>query len=455
MGKLSDAAARNAKAKEGGADNFLSDGQGLYLRVRVSGLKLWTFRYKIAGKTQWFELGAYNDKAAKGSMSLAEARARATECALKLRSGIDPKEEKREHDRALAEAKAQAAARLTVAQLLAKWKSTELEKGRKDKGAEVERSFTKDVLPSLGELRAEDVTRQHIATVLDAVAERGAPVVARNLLGDLRQMFGFAISRGLIENDPTSHLKRDSFGRKNERDRVLSEDEVRELARKVPLSGLSESSAIAVWLMLSTVCRIGELTSARWSDVDIERGTWTIPADNAKNGKEHTVFLSEFAKDQFRALRTSNDALADRRKRSPSQWVLPARNTVEKVRAEDRDEPVCPKSLNKQLADRQKPGKVEYSNRTNKRDALTLAGGRWTPHDLRRTGATMMGNLGVRPDVIEKCLNHVQQNKLERIYQRQELLAERAEASCLLGERLALLCRGDATNVVTLNPRAA
>ena len=68
-----------------------------------------------------------------------------------------------------------------------------------------------------------------------------------------------------------------------------------------------------------------------------------------------------------------------------------------------------------------------------------LTGGPWTPHDLRRTGATMMGELGVIGEVIERCLNHVEQNKLKRIYQRHELKAEKREAWRLLGERLQLL----------------
>jgi hypothetical protein len=60
----------------------------------------------------------------------------------------------------------------------------------------------------------------------------------------------------------------------------------------------------------------------------------------------------------------------------------------------------------------------------------------------------MMGMLGVRPDVIEKCLNHVEQNKVVRIYQRQKLEAEQAEAWRLLGIRLELLCRNDTENVI-------
>lgn len=76
-------------------------------------------------------------------------------------------------------------------------------------------------------------------------------------------------------------------------------------------------------------------------------------------------------------------------------------------------------------------------------------GGGWTPHDLRRTGATMMGELGIMGEVIERCLNHVEGNKLKRIYQRHELKAEQREAWRLLGDRLALLQSADAhENVV-------
>ena len=78
-------------------------------------------------------------------------------------------------------------------------------------------------------------------------------------------------------------------------------------------------------------------------------------------------------------------------------------------------------------------------NRAKATGVLILPGGEWTPHDLRRTGATMMGSLGVRPDIIEKCLNHVEQNKLIRVYQRQEMVPEQREAWHKLGERLEVL----------------
>jgi integrase len=89
------------------------------------------------------------------------------------------------------------------------------------------------------------------------------------------------------------------------------------------------------------------------------------------------------------------------------------------------------------------------SGRSKQTDSLALAGGQWRPHDLRRTGATLMAELGVLPDVIERCLNHTEQTKVKRIYQRPQYEAPMREAWQRLGDRLALL-DNKLGNVVTL-----
>jgi len=98
---------------------------------------------------------------------------------------------------------------------------------------------------------------------------------------------------------------------------------------------------------------------------------------------------------------------------------------------------VCIKSISKQVGDRQinKPIK----GRTKAAHTLLLAGGKFTPHDLRRTGATMMGRLRVAPEVIEKCLNHTEENKLKKTYQQQELIVEQRQAWQDLGVKLELI----------------
>jgi integrase len=213
----------------------------------------------------------------------------------------------------------------------------------------------------------------------------------------------------------------------------LNELEIRALARQLPDAGLLKSTECAIWIGLSTMCRIGELSKAKFSEIDFELKTWTIPEANSKNGKAHTIYLSDFALDQFKLLKLIAKS---------ETWIFPNR---------DNSSHVCEKSITKQIGGRQTT--TILSNRSKDSQALILTGGKWTPHDLRRTGATLMGNLLIQPDVIEKCLNHTEENKVKRIYQRQELKAEQAEAWRVLGERAVLLVTMDDSNVVVMHKR--
>ena len=254
----------------------------------------------------------------------------------------------------------------------------------------------------------------------DALLARGVNRMAKLIFSLMRQMFRFAVDRDLIEHDPTASIRKAKIGGKDvERDRVLSDDEIRALAQLTPEAGLLPSTEAAIWIALSTCCRIGELLNARWEHVDLTKGIWFIPAENSKNGKAHSVTLSSFAIQQFEKTRALN---------SRSAWCYP--NT-------ENSGPVCSKTVTKQLGDRQRqPDQGVMSNRSAKAQALLLSGGKWTPHDLRRTGATIMTALGVLPEVAERCLNHTEENKVKRTYQRHSYTNEMADAWHKLGLHL-------------------
>lgn len=427
---------REVKQKPGTKEIQLADGGGLHLRIRPSGEKFWLFIYTFAGKRYKLGIGALSE------VSLATARGEAVKAREQVAQGIDPQLQRKRRE----EEEAAKRARLTVQELFDKWQRLELS-ARKDKGAEIKRSFGKDVLPIIGGMAAEGVKRQNIASLLDKVVERGARIVARNMLGDLRQMFGFAIARGLLENDPTSHMKRDDWGKKVERARVLSETEVKALQEHLPGARMAKTSELAIWIILATCCRVGELSRAEWRHIDLESGTWRIPPENAKNAKEHTIHLSTFALEQFKALHALTSTIEDEQGNEiPSTYALPARFT---------DTHVCVKSLAKQIGDRQRGERAPMKCRTPLTNALELTGGKWTPHDLRRTGATLMVALGVPPEVVERCLNHVEANRMKRIYQRHEYSAEMKAAWSKLGDRLDLLTRGDVGNVIAISSKRA
>ena len=281
----------------------------------------------------------------------------------------------------------------------------------------------------LGDLFIEDIKKGHITQVTDILKQRNAAHSARNLLKLMRQMFRFAVGRDIIEFDPTASLNVTRTTTKTtERDRVLSDVEIRMLAGQMPNAGLMPSTECAVWIALSTMCRIGELSKAQWVDLNLVDKTWKIPETNSKNGKAHLIYLSEFALEQFKTL--ARFALSE-------TWMFPNR---------DNSSHVCEKSITKQLGGRQTT--TILSRRSKANQALVLPGGKWTPHDLRRTGATMMGDLGIAPEIIEKCLNHTEENKMKRVYQRQELKLEQAQAWEKLGERLAILTNDKNSNVL-------
>ena len=431
MARLNDKAVRAAKLEHG--EKFFADGNGLYLRVRAGDApKVWFVRYTFNKTARKVRLGVFP------GLGLADARTKADEMAVLRRQGIDPVIKEQEEDAARLAAKEAAArlaaaeaSRITVAALFERWASVDLVR-RKDGGAEVRRMFEKDVAPSLGSMLVEDVRKGHITGVTDTLLARGVTRMAKVVFSLMRQMFRFAVDRDIIEYDPTSAIRKAKIGGKDtERDRVLSEDEVKALVRQLPNAGLSASAGAAVWLALSTCCRIGELMAARWEHIDLDRCTWWIPPENSKNKKAHTVALSDFALAQFQSLKGA----------ASGPWVYPNRSGAG---------PVCPKTITKQLGDRQRGGLPPMKGRARAElsGTLELVGGRWGPHDLRRTGATMMVKLGVLPEVAERCLNHTEENKVKRIYQRHSYENEMREAWRLLGDRLELLTSG-ADNVVT------
>lgn len=422
-----------ANLKPGAKDQLVPDTNNLYVSIRSTtngGSKAFRMTYRLDSKKIWITLK---------SKILADARKERDNNQALLKQGIDPRIEQKlivERNRqAQINERAEIARRAalsTVNGLFQRWVDVSISE-RKDL-PEVIRMFEKDVLPLIGAMTVQDVRKGHVVEIVDNLILRKAKHTARNMLKLMRQMFRFAVDRDIIDFDPTAGLSITKATTKpTERDRVLTESEIRALSRQMPNAGLMKSTECAIWIALSTMCRIGELSKAKFSDVDFNLNNWTIPAENSKNGKTHTVYLSDFALEQFKILASY---------RTSETWLFPNR---------DNSNHVCDKSITKQIGSRQ--SEIIYSNRPKDSKTLVLDGGKWVMHDLRRTGATIMGALKIAPDVIEKCMNHIEENKVKRIYQRQGLEKEQAEAWQTLGQRLTLIRSMDDSNVVSINAR--
>ncbi|MGV8933631.1 MAG: site-specific integrase [Gallionellaceae bacterium] len=188
---------------------------------------------------------------------------------------------------------------------------------------------------------------------------------------------------------------------------------------------LKKEAQIALWLCLGTLCRIGELLVTEWKHVNFEQRTWFIPAANTKGERgrkcDQLVYLSDFTLDQFKQLHLLT---------GDSSWAFPARFKD--------NQHVNEKTVSKLVGDRQ----VQFKKRTCKlqsrveNNSLVLGTEEWTPHDLRRTGATLMQKLKISREVINLCQNHVIGTKIDRVYLLDDYADEKHEAWNKLGNRL-------------------
>ena len=431
-GKLTAVQLRQIKPTE--KEQNLCDGEGLYFRVLPidkGGGTSFYYRYEVNGKSRRISCGRYP------TITLSEARQIRDQTRLQVSRGVDVAQVRREERRNRIAAHAEAALEQTVVELFEDWQALYLKLHRKDGGASVRWGFMKDIAPVIGKLKAKEVNRRHIGITLDRVVARGTKRTANHLLSVLKQMFKWAYVRGKVDIDPTyGYTKKDVGGRDMPRERNLSFDEVRELFSKLPESGLSEQMQAAVRLILATGVRVGELSKARWEDVDLDQGVWVIPEYNAKNQRRFVIPLSAYAMTQVRLLH---------RLRADDYLLTSSRY----------GRVYCEKAVTRLIRDRNRA--TPLKGRTPLAGTLRLAEGTWTPHDLRRTMASRMGDIGIAPHIIERCLNHIPQG-IVAVYQRQHYEEELAEAFRRWGQQLHELEHGEETantmaNVVAFRRR--
>jgi integrase len=433
----------------------VSDGGGLSGEVRVNTDASVSIRFKYAfkwlGKVNWHQCGTWP------LSTMDSIRSRRDDARQKVKEGVNPNDQ-RKADRIeaqahieaqIAQAQKEQSERLTFSSMFEAWMQDGV--SRADNNAELRRMFEKDILPDCGQIEVKQLTDSHLREALRKIGLiRNRARTAERMLTDLRQLFRWAEKRKpwralLIEGNPAALVDLKLVVQKNYtptvRDRVLSSHEIRELRdvfvnmkssyeeaadRRVAARPVAIETQIAMWLCLSTACRIGELLKSRWDDVDLKEGVWSVPKQNTKTKVEWTVYLSDFALRHFKSLREiSHD----------SEWCFPALNN---------GGPINAKTMAKQIGDRQFQFKARKQLKGRRNDnSLVLSGGQngeWTPHDLRRTAATMMQTLGVPPDLIDRCQNHVMPgSKVRRHYLHYDFAKEKRDAWQRLGKQLDVI----------------
>lgn len=239
----------------------LSDGGGLFLQIHPEGKKLWYFKYPFNKRQRMMGLGDYSE------VSLREARERRDSYRRMLRDGIDPLARRRGTDREEAESQSTSFASVTAA-----W----LKKWRPGVGARtaayVQRRLERDVLPALGDKPVDKLTKAQVLEALDAVHARGAIDIARRLFRTLRQIFKYAIARGLMSHDPIANVETNVLfpKRKVKNFARIDETELPELLRRIGGYAGHVTTQVALKLMVLTFVRTSELINARWAEFDLD-----------------------------------------------------------------------------------------------------------------------------------------------------------------------------------------
>lgn len=353
---------------------------GFGLRLRAGGKRTWIAQYRVGTKQRRITIGS-TDK-----VDLDEARRRAKTALGKVALGADPQSEKVE---------ARAKASVTVGVVAERYLTEYAARRLKPRSLlEVERHLRQHWQP-LGERPVASVKRADVAARLGQIAKANGPFAANRARAALSAMFSWCIGEGLAELNPVVGTHRAT--EEVSRDRVLTDAELGAIWREV---GQGDYATIVRLLML-TGCRRDEVGSMSWSEH--EPGLWTIPRERSKNGLLHEVPLSSAAEKLIEALhhREGRDLVFGSRDGPFSGWS--------KAKAE----------LDARML-------AAAKEKLSSESKLVP----WRLHDIRRTVATRMAELGVLPHVVEAVLNHISGHKagVAGVYNRATYATEKRAA---------------------------
>jgi integrase len=350
-------------------------------------------RFKFRGEETRILLGHFP------RTTLDEARGEARRLRELADKGIDPRRaraRRRERPAALplSSAPAKPGDKHTVDYLITEFVERHLRPRRK-RPDYAEDILDRDVLPEWKGRDARTIEPHEVIELLDKIVDRGSPVMANHVAGLLGQLFKFGIHRRIVTATPVQLLYRPG-GKEKPRERTLSDEELKAFLANPKDATRFERLSHVILLLLLTGQRRGELALARWSEVDLQGKTWTIPDENAKAGRGHVVPLTDWAVREF-------EALLKHAKRS--RWVLPGK---------DGEQHIDPKQLTR--------GVAKCAKRFKERGIAAF-----TLHDLRRTCRTGLARLKVEPHIAERVLNHAQE-RIAATYDTHAYLEEKRAA---------------------------
>jgi len=385
----------------GRREYFDSQVDNLCLRISASGNRSWCIYYRLGGKNRRYTIGNYP------TYSIAEARVEANQIKKIVAKGDDPVAERKverakraaamDAEKSLAADSVDVMADLFITRYVQK-------NVRPATAKDYQSHFKVDIIPSWGGRTVSTITRADISSLLDTVEDR-APIQCNRVRATLSKWFNWMVERGALDVNPVLSTK--SRTKEVLRDRVLSEEE---------LVSIWQASSNIGWpfgpifqLLLLTAKRRGEVAGMYWDELNLKDQTWSIQPE--RSGTKQRQVSG----------------------RSPKIDVVPlSSHAVNLIKQFPRfgGNPLVFPSMSKNGTpvsgfSRACRRVSELSNVTN-----------WRIHDFRATVRTNLSALGVRKEVADKVLNHVDNTTDGRHYDFYDYLPEKREALQLWANKL-------------------
>jgi integrase len=362
---------------------------GLAVRVAPTGLKTWDLAYRVrgSGRMRRLSLGRTSD------VTLEKARQRANELTSAARTGHDLIAEEEEKV-------ASAASRLTIEGLVELYIRRRVA-GRLRTAREIGNRLRRS-LSTIQTRYADEIRRRDIRELLDAVADKGIEREAEKRRQTIGAMFRWALSQDVVETDPTAGLK--GYDPGTPRDRVLLSEEIAKLWNWLDADILPPGRADILKLQLLTGARCGEISGLRVEEIDPDEWIWTLPAARSKNNRPRVTPIVGMARQIIEARLNSIDTGPIFTATSGSALTSAHVGHSLWVRA----------------------------------DKLPIA--KFSTHDLRRTVATLLVEMGFSLDWVAAVLGHEAGGRdvrtLTRHYVRTDLLEHKRKLLLALNERI-------------------
>ncbi len=363
---------------------------GFGLRIRAGGKRTWIVQYRLGSKQRRVTLGSV------ATLDADTARQRAKSALLKAHLGADPQLEK-------AEARAQAA--MTFGSIVDSYLTRYAAKRLKASTLTDVDRYLRQHWGMLWRVPLQKVTRADVATGLAKIAEESGGVAANRARTALGSLYTWAIAEGLADANPVVGTRK-SIDEKA-RDRVLTDEELRVIWR---CAGEGDFGDI-VRLLVLTSQRREEGAAMTWDELDLKGAMWWISGERTKNARPHDVPLTQPAMEILGARHRVDGRTLVFGKSGPfSGWSKAKASLDARIREAPQGRALAP----------------------------------WRLHDVRRTVATRLADLGVLPHIVEAILNHISGHKagVAGIYNRSIYAPEKRQALKKWAEYIAALSGG-------------